>query len=83
MVNLIAGNLTDLKTKYIIPVDLNAIMCWNADLMSKFYKRVGDSVKAAEYAEKKAQIVEAVKKVRFIYFLAHSFVYSLFFRSFG
>lgn len=57
------GNLTDIKTKYIVPVELNAILYWNAQLLSNFYKKVGNLTKASYYKEKAMEILEAVTKV--------------------
>ncbi|KAK0074505.1 hypothetical protein PV325_008247 [Microctonus aethiopoides] len=43
------GNLTNLKTRYIIPVDLNAIIYRNAVLLAEFNELMGNITKAAEY----------------------------------
>ncbi|CAH2987245.1 unnamed protein product [Chilo suppressalis] len=43
------GNLTNLKTRSIVPVDLNAIMCWNAQIMTEFYTILGDRNRADNY----------------------------------
>ncbi|BES96787.1 alpha,alpha-trehalase [Nesidiocoris tenuis] len=57
------GNLTNIKIKSIIPVDLNAMIYWNADLLSKFYKKLGNMEKAQEYGLIAGQWMEAVEKV--------------------
>ncbi|KAL0271426.1 UNVERIFIED_CONTAM: hypothetical protein PYX00_008531 [Menopon gallinae] len=57
------GNLTHLKTKYIVPVDLNALLYWNADILSKLFTKVGDEQKSLLYAKKASEILEAVNKV--------------------
>uniref|UniRef100_A0A0A9X6L3 Trehalase n=1 Tax=Lygus hesperus TaxID=30085 RepID=A0A0A9X6L3_LYGHE len=57
------GNLTSTKVKKIIPVDLNAMIYWNADLLSKFYKKLGNTVKAIEYGLLAAEWLEAVEKI--------------------
>ncbi|XP_015184771.1 PREDICTED: trehalase isoform X3 [Polistes dominula] len=44
------GNLTNLKTRYIIPVDLNAILYRNAVLLSKYSRRMGNATKEAYYS---------------------------------
>ncbi|XP_043505134.1 trehalase isoform X2 [Polistes fuscatus] len=44
------GNLTNLKTRYIIPVDLNAILYRNAVLLSKYSRRIGNATKEAYYS---------------------------------
>lgn len=48
------GSLADTKCRSIVPVDLNAILFWNAKILSEFYVKVGNPKKAAEY-ETKAQ----------------------------
>nr|ARD05075.1 trehalase 2 [Antheraea pernyi] len=57
------GNLTNLKTRSIVPVDLNAIMCWNAQLMSEFYMKLDNVEKAAYYRDVHARILEAIDQV--------------------
>lgn len=39
------------------------MLYWNADLLSSFFKKVGDVNKAAYYADRAAEILEAVTKV--------------------
>lgn len=43
------GDLRDLKTRSIIPVELNAILFWNAKIIAEFYGHKGDSEKQAYY----------------------------------
>ncbi|XP_052753073.1 trehalase-like isoform X1 [Galleria mellonella] len=57
------GNLTNLKTRSIVPVDLNSIMCWNAKLLQEFHSRVGNVAKAEYYREIHAKYMEAIDKV--------------------
>ncbi|XP_045507569.1 trehalase-like isoform X2 [Colias croceus] len=57
------GNLTNLKTRSIIPVDLNAIMCWNAQLMSEFHALLGNTDKAGYYRNVHAEMLDAIEKV--------------------
>nr|ANC68249.1 membrane-bound trehalase [Cnaphalocrocis medinalis] len=57
------GNLTNLKTRSIVPVDLNAFMCGNALLMSQFYDKLGNQAKADEYRRVHASYMEAIEKV--------------------
>lgn len=57
------GNLTDLKTRSIIAVELNAILFWNAQMIAEFYKLKGDPAKTLEYeleAEKLLAGIDAV-----------------------
>lgn len=57
------GNLTNLKTSYIIPVDLNAIMYWNAKIMSEFFKELGNAEKEVKFAKIASDWLEAVNQV--------------------
>ncbi|XP_026730597.1 trehalase-like isoform X3 [Trichoplusia ni] len=59
----VGGNLTNLKTRSIIPVDLNAIMCWNAQLLRDFHTRLGNIDKAEYYRNVHARFMEAIEKV--------------------
>ncbi|XP_038065290.1 trehalase-like [Patiria miniata] len=43
------GTLRSIRTKEIVPVDLNSILCLNEKLMADFYERAGDTSKAAEF----------------------------------
>lgn len=43
------GTLKDLKTRYIIPVELNAILYWNAKIIAEFYGYKGDTAKQEHY----------------------------------
>ncbi|KAJ0171158.1 hypothetical protein K1T71_013357 [Dendrolimus kikuchii] len=57
------GNLTHLKTRSIIPVDLNAIICWNAKLMVDFHTKLGNIPKAQYYRNVHAEFMEAIEQV--------------------
>ncbi|XP_046987728.1 trehalase-like [Schistocerca americana] len=58
------GNLTNLKVRYIIPVDLNSIIFWNAKILSDFFMNVvNDAEKSSVYEEIAEQWKEAVTKV--------------------
>lgn len=57
------GNLTNLKTRSIIPVDLNAIIYWNAVTMGEFYRELGVVEKAVKFEELAKQWMEAVTAV--------------------
>nr|AOT82130.1 membrane-bound trehalase 2 [Harmonia axyridis] len=58
-----AGNLTNIMTRSIIPVDLNAIMYWNAKLLGDYNKILGDSDKAEYYYHISKEWMEAVTAV--------------------
>ncbi|XP_046683204.1 trehalase isoform X2 [Homalodisca vitripennis] len=57
------GNLTNLKTSHIIPVDLNAIMYWNAQIMYEFYRELGNGEKAVKFQTLASNWLEAVTQV--------------------
>jgi alpha,alpha-trehalase len=47
-----AGELKDIKTNLIIPVDLNSLMFMNYNSISEFYSVLGDTARADIYANK-------------------------------
>nr|XP_029716844.1 trehalase isoform X4 [Aedes albopictus] len=57
------GNLTDLKCRSIIAVELNAILYWNAKIISEFYALKNDTQKAQLYEAKAEQIKKAIDAV--------------------
>ncbi|XP_075987321.1 trehalase-like isoform X2 [Anticarsia gemmatalis] len=57
------GNLTNLKTRSIVPVDLNAIMCWNARLLRDYHTRLGNIDKAEYYRNVHARFMDAIDQV--------------------
>ncbi|CAK9805141.1 unnamed protein product [Anthophora quadrimaculata] len=57
------GNLTNLKTRYIIPVDLNSIIYRNAELLAQFNLRLGNETKAAYYRKRAEEWKRAVTAV--------------------
>lgn len=68
------GNLTDIKTRSIVPVDLNAILYWNAKMIAEFHSKAGNVEKMTEY-ETKAQ---KIKEVCIWYYLENSIFLILF-----
>ncbi|XP_014478596.1 PREDICTED: trehalase-like isoform X3 [Dinoponera quadriceps] len=54
------GNLTNLKTRSIIPVDLNTIIYRNARLLAKYNRQMGNETKAAYYDDIAEKWKEAV-----------------------
>ncbi|XP_063835084.1 trehalase isoform X2 [Ostrinia nubilalis] len=59
----VGGNLTNLKTRSIVPVDLNAIMCGNAQLMAEFHEKLENFAMAGYYRMIHGQYMEAIEKV--------------------
>ena len=57
------GNLSDVKTRNIIPVELNAILYWNAKIIAEFYGLAGNTKKQEEFLTKANEIYEAVQTV--------------------
>ncbi|XP_077288553.1 trehalase-like isoform X2 [Arctopsyche grandis] len=57
------GNLTNLMTRSIIPVDLNSLICWNAQLLSEFHSMLGNTEKANQFREIANEWVEAIDKI--------------------
>jgi len=45
------GDLRHLAVTSILPVDLNSLLCYNARLLSGFYRHLGDASKAQAYEE--------------------------------
>lgn len=62
-INCFSGNITSMKTRSIIPVDLNAILYWNAKLLGDFNKILGNEDKAEYYYQKSKEWMEAVQTV--------------------
>lgn len=61
----VEGNLTNLKTHYVVPVELNSILYWNAKIIAEFHDIAGNRAKADEYAQKAANILEVGVFVEF------------------
>lgn len=59
----ISGNLTNIKTRSIVPVDLNSMIYWNAVLLADFNNMFGNAEKARYYSDIAQQWIEATKAV--------------------
>ncbi|XP_018322661.1 trehalase isoform X2 [Agrilus planipennis] len=57
------GNLTNLNTRSIVPVDLNAMIYWNAVLLAEFHEILGNKDKASNYTDIAEEWLEAVTAV--------------------
>ncbi|KAL7015075.1 hypothetical protein ACKWTF_016270 [Chironomus riparius] len=57
------GTLANLKTRSIVPVELNAILHWNAKIIAEFYGYAGNITKQTEYLEIAKQFLDAVNEV--------------------
>lgn len=70
------GDLRDLKTRSIIPVELNAILYWNAIIISEFYGYAGNSEKQQEYLRTAQEFMNVSYKLlhqKFFYTLVFAF----------
>lgn len=57
------ADLKNIKTRDIIPVDLNSFICMNARLLSKLFSLIGDEVRSQVYLEKFFEFKEAIQQV--------------------
>ncbi|CAI6359608.1 unnamed protein product [Macrosiphum euphorbiae] len=60
---MIAGNITHTKTRSIVPVELNALIFWNAKILSDFYRELNNTIKALEYEVIATEWKDAVNAV--------------------
>ncbi|XP_029341480.1 trehalase-like [Acyrthosiphon pisum] len=60
---MIAGTLSDTKTRSIVPVELNALIYWNAKILSDFYREMNNTIKASIYENVSLEWEEAVTAV--------------------
>lgn len=51
------GSIQDLKTRSVIPVELNAILHWNAKIIAEFYGYAGNLEKQKEFEGKAEEIL--------------------------
>lgn len=52
------GDLAEIKTRSIVPVDLNALLYMNAKIIAEFHDKTGNKAKSDEYELKAAKILE-------------------------
>ncbi|CAI6353958.1 unnamed protein product [Macrosiphum euphorbiae] len=57
------GNITHTKTRSIVPVELNALIFWNAKILSDFYRELNNTIKALEYEVIATEWKDAVNAV--------------------
>ncbi|KAL3086566.1 hypothetical protein niasHS_008086 [Heterodera schachtii] len=65
--------LTNLMTTKIVPVDLNALICGNFEMMAHMYLKIGNKAKSREYHAKYQLFLEDFKNL--FYNKAHGFWY--------
>ncbi|WKY10032.1 hypothetical protein Q1695_002409 [Nippostrongylus brasiliensis] len=51
------------ETHNVLPVDLNAFICWNYDILEYLFERIDDQVKSEFYREVRAKFRNTVHKV--------------------
>lgn len=63
------GDLRDLKTRSIIPVELNAILYWNAKIIAEFYGYANNTEKQEEYLQTSQEFlnVSQLKLMKFLF----------------
>lgn len=71
------GNLSHISTRNIIPVDLNAFVCFNAKLLSKFFGLIGDEEKQQYYDDEYLKWKTAIRQVSCLRFRIQSNLLSL------
>lgn len=57
------GDITDLNIRSIIPVDLNAVLYWDAKIIAQFSLNNGDTVKSDQYESIAQDILDAIEAV--------------------
>ncbi|XP_017126388.2 trehalase isoform X1 [Drosophila elegans] len=57
------GNLTNLSTTSIVPVDLNAYLYWNAKMIAEFHSKAGNTKKVIEYENKAEKLLLGIQEV--------------------
>lgn len=57
------GDIGNVKIRNIVPVDLNAFICMNVQLLSKLFSLVGDEAKSQIYRDKFLAWKEAIQMV--------------------
>lgn len=57
------GNISSIHTRYIIPVDLNALLHKNAKLLAKWFGQLGNKDKAKKYELLSKQLIEGISEI--------------------
>ncbi|XP_041449192.1 trehalase isoform X2 [Drosophila obscura] len=57
------GTLSNLRTRSIVPVDLNAFLYWNAKLIAEFHAKAGNVDKMTEYEKKAQTLLQGIQEV--------------------
>lgn len=57
------GTMEDLNCHSIVPVELNAVLWWNAEILGEFHERLGNVVAAARFRAQAIQLYAAIQEV--------------------
>ncbi|KAM3719218.1 Trehalase [Dirofilaria immitis] len=52
-----------IETTNVVPVDLNALLCWNANILKYLADKAGDETKATEFEKKQRNIWKALNAI--------------------
>lgn len=66
---MFTGELPDVQTPNIVPVDLNSILCINALTLSKWFTQMGSHVKAEKYHKIHVQFLNNIENVMNYYII--------------
>lgn len=77
--NDVTGDLRDIDTPHIVPVDLNAFLEYNARVLSSFHVALGNLPKAAHYKFQAQQLLDGIEAVSCTdHFLRHKLLTTLY-----
>uniref|UniRef100_A0A1B6FTE3 Trehalase n=1 Tax=Cuerna arida TaxID=1464854 RepID=A0A1B6FTE3_9HEMI len=57
------GNLSDIDTPHIVPVDLNAFLQNNAQILSSLYAEIGNVAKSTHYKHRATKLLQAIEAI--------------------
>ncbi|XP_067929762.1 trehalase-like [Watersipora subatra] len=55
--------LSSIATRNVVPVDLNAFLCWNTRLLMEFHQRLGNKSRASYYGEKYLEMLQHLEQL--------------------
>ncbi|GMT10413.1 hypothetical protein PFISCL1PPCAC_1710, partial [Pristionchus fissidentatus] len=58
-----SGIMVDIETTSVLPVDLNALQCWNMDILEYLYERTGNKSQSEHYRNKRADFRDTIHHV--------------------
>lgn len=57
------GTIEDLRCRSIVPVELNAVLQWNARLLAEFHRRLGNGRRASVYRRQARRLFAGIRAV--------------------